>query len=410
VVVVLTSQAYIWYVDKSKRSHDDVERNCYDAINITDGSRLEQVVSIVTQDDFGALISEERVLIDVRAPVEFGAGAAPHSVNAPLLDDEQRRLVGITYKQEGSSAAVALGEALISGALRHKLIERWRSIAKNHPNACFYCARGGLRSTIAQKWLAEAGVDIARIAGGYKALRSFFLERLAHPGNNLKPVLLGGRTGVGKTELLVTLSNGVDLEALANHRGSAFGRHLDEQPSQADFENRLAAQLIKHDRRGATFIIVEDEGKHIGRCYLSAQLADWFASGDMVLLEAPMDERVRRIFAEYVTAAQHIYRRRFGDEAAESRWRADIHKALNRISKRLGGVRTTDITALLDDACRHQRMSGDASRHEAWIERLLREYYDPMYDYQIARKTALIVCRGDCAGVREFLATRYGDG
>jgi tRNA 2-selenouridine synthase len=124
------------------------------------------------------LLRGGRVLIDVRAPVEFGQGALPRAVNLPLMDDEERRQVGIEYKQRGQDAAIALGQRLVSGAVKEDRVDAWVALLDDHPDAVVYCFRGGLRSQVSQQWLEEAGITRPRIRGGWKAMRQALCERI----------------------------------------------------------------------------------------------------------------------------------------------------------------------------------------------------------------------------------------
>jgi tRNA 2-selenouridine synthase len=201
--------------------------------------------SLPQSDDFRSIVLNETPLIDVRAPVEFAKGAFPHAVNLPLMDDEERRLVGITYKERGNAEAVKLGHTLVSGEVKAARIKAWNDFIDTHPDAKLYCFRGGQRSQISQEWIAQSGREIVRLKGGYKAFRNYLMEETERSITRFNPLVLGGRTGSGKTILLHQLENAIDLEGLANHRGSSFGRTLVPQPSQIDFENALAYALIQ---------------------------------------------------------------------------------------------------------------------------------------------------------------------
>ena len=181
--------------------------------------------------------------IDFRAPAEYAKGHLPHSINLPILDDEQRREVGRTYRLQGPEAARKLGHKRVSGSLREARIQSWITQLKAAPNTYCYCWRGGERSQIAAAWLAEAGFAPLRVPGGYKALRHLCLATLVQFAEQqaCQWQLLGGRTGSGKTDLLKRVPWAIDLEGLANHRGSAFGRQASPQPALASFENALAA-------------------------------------------------------------------------------------------------------------------------------------------------------------------------
>ncbi len=186
------------------------------------------------------LFSNNTSLIDVRSPVEFEQGAFPSAVNLPVLDNEQRREVGICYKEHGQEAAIELGHTLVSGTDKREKMEKWIAEIKKHPDAVIYCFRGGLRSKITQGWLREAGVNIPIIEGGYKRLRNYLLANLEEQVEANSFLVISGNTGSGKTEILNNLSTkghrAIDLEGLANHRGSAFGEEATPQPSQVDFD------------------------------------------------------------------------------------------------------------------------------------------------------------------------------
>ncbi len=356
-------------------------------------------------DDYRSLILRKTPLIDLRAPVEFARGAFPTAVNLPLMSDEEREKVGICYKRKGNEAAVKLGYELVSGETKARRMEAWIDFIQNHPDAMLYCFRGGQRSKITQRWLAEAGYEIPRIKGGYKAFRAYLIHELETMEGRFTPILLGGRTGSGKTLLLRELPNMIDLEAIACHRGSAFGRKLLPQPTQIAFENSLAFALIGQLERGFRTLVFEDEGKNIGRLYLPEKLYAHIATGDLVILEASIQERVEITFAEYVIQAQEAYRRAYGEEGL-SRWAESIVASVDRIKKRLGSERHGQIRNIFDQAIRKQRSSADASGHKEWIERLLREYYDPMYDYQLSKRQDRIVFRGKKAEVLAWFANR----
>jgi tRNA 2-selenouridine synthase len=353
-----------------------------------------------TTSDFERIVLDDLSLIDVRAPVEFENGAFPTAVNLPLMNNRERHLVGICYKQEGHDEAVRLGHELVSGRVRQERIAAWAEQFRRRPDTVLYCFRGGERSRISQQWIAEeTGRVIPRLEGGYKAFRHYLLGRLEPARMAGTPVILGGRTGTGKTLLLRQLENAVDLEAVANHRGSSFGRFTTPQPTQIDFENRLAWQLVRHAARGYRHTILEDEGRNIGDRYLPKPLVGHFRQADLVVLERPLDERVQITFNEYVTAARAEYTACAGAEQGGLQWLSAMAASIDRIRKRLGGLRHRQIRQLLFSA--HE--SGHPERHKAWIELLLRDYYDPMYDYQLRSKTCTVVCRGHEPEVLDYL-------
>ena len=346
---------------------------------------------------FEALVLKEVPLIDVRAPIEFEVGAFPTAINLPLMDNREREQVGICYKQEGHDSAVVLGNKLVSGEIKQARVNAWVTFLQQHPDAMLYCFRGGMRSQITQEWIfAETGQAVPRLEGGYKAFRNYLIEQLDPQTLISRPLILGGRTGVGKTLLLRKFKNCIDLEAIAHHRGSAFGRFTSPQPTPINFENALAWAFIHHRASGFSCMLLEDEGRNVGDRYFPQPLVDHFSAAEVIVLDRSLEERIQITFQEYVVESQQEYAERYGEEGP-ARWLANMKHNFYRIRRRLGGLRYQELSDLLRKA--HE--SGELQQHTVWIEQLLREYYDPMYDYQLRNKSKNIVFRG---GEKEVIA------
>ena len=360
-------------------------------------------------DDYQRLFIENVPLLDVRAPTEFMQGAFPQASNFPLLDDEQRRKVGLQYKEQGQDRAIALGHALVSGEIRNSRITDWSTFVKRNPHGALYCFRGGLRSKISQQWIYEnTGVNYPRVKGGYKAMRRFLIDQLEVSVNTLQPIILTGRTGIGKTLLLSKVQQKVDLENIFHHRGSVFGKHVDAQPSQIDIENRLSIELLTLRHKGATHILLEDESANIGSRRIPTNVFKQMRQSPLVFLEAGMDARVENIFNEYIRAALAEYQQALGETAGFEAWATNLQSSLDKIQKRLGGLRYKGLKETMLSAIHAHQIHGDSEKHKDWIKKLLAEYYDPMYDYQLARKQERLVFRGDQKSVEEFLSFTYG--
>jgi tRNA 2-selenouridine synthase len=360
-------------------------------------------------DNLHSLFVGDVPLLDVRAPLEFAEGAFPTAENHPLIDDEQRRRIGIEYKEAGQEQAVALGEELVSGNLKTERIARWTEFLQRHPDAVLYCFRGGKRSEISQRWLLEgAGISCPRVRGGYKAMRRFLLDQLEQNSRQCRPIVIGGRTGVGKTRLLERCATRIDLEALANHRGSAFGQHVQPQPAQIDFENALSITLLKLVDAGNPFFVVEDESRNIGSRHVPPAFFARMANAPLVLLEASDEERVDITLQEYVHDALAEFRAACGVYDGFRQWSDYLLGSVDRIRRRLGGDRHAQVRAMLDAAIERHALSGDSEGHRSWIAFLLREYYDGMYEYQLTRKAERIAFRGESPAVQEFLRQTYG--
>lgn len=357
-------------------------------------------------DDYRALFLDDVLMMDVRAPIEFAKGAFPDVVNLPLMNDIERQKVGTCYKQHGQKAALELGHQLVRGQLKTERIQAWVNFAKTNPQGYIYCFRGGLRSQLVQQWLkTEAGIDYPRVTGGYKAMRHFLLDTVDQAADRENFILVGGMTGTGKTEVLARLEGSVDLEGLANHRGSSFGKRATAQPAQIDFENALAIHLLKMQAAGNRQFVLEDEARLVGRCSIPLTLFQGMQRYPLVWLEDSLDGRVSRILKDYVIdlCAEFVVEQ--GDEGFAA-FSERLQESLRNISKRLGGEGYKRLAAIMDQALEEQANSGAVDLHREWIEALLREYYDPMYVYQRENKASRIEFAGEQDAVVEFLRQR----
>lgn len=355
--------------------------------------------------DFLHIFLNDIPLIDTRAPVEFEKGAFPTSVSLPLMTNEERAKVGTCYKQHGQEAAIELGRKLVDSEKQAQRTAAWVDFAERQPHGYLYCWRGGLRSQICQDWMREAGCDFPRIRGGYKALRRFLIDEFERLCANSPLLVLGGRTGCNKTSLIESQPNAVDLEAIAHHRGSAFGRRPGGQPTQLSFENGVAVAMLKANQQAQEAglpILFEDESRLVGRCSLPPVLSQAMGQAPVVFLEATLEERIEHSYRNYILIKLQEWQQVLGEEAGFDAFAEDLTKSLYRVRKRLGGVRYKEISVLLEAALAAHR-KGDPSQHRDLIRFLLVEYYDPMYDYQIGKRKELVVFRGNREAVQAFL-------
>ena len=364
-------------------------------------------IELPQTDDYRALFLNNTPLLDVRAPIEFIQGAFPFTENVPLINDEEREAIGKQYKHRGQDEAVKLGHKLVQGEVKAERVAQWENFVKRNPQGILYCFRGGMRSKISQQWIYEkTGIIYPRVKGGYKAMRRYLIDELEKSTALIEPVILGGRTGIGKTILLNTLNQHVDLEGIFNHRGSVFGKHVSAQPSQIDIENTLSIKLLKLLDQGHRHIVLEDEGGNIGSRRVPESLTKKMQQSPIVMLEASIEERIDITFQEYIIDALAEYRDFYGVEEGFQHWTAYLHEAIDKIQKRLGGERHTQIKALLTDAI-NAHETGTTDLHKTWIESLLVDYYDPMYDYQLKKSQQRVVFKGNKNEVLDYLATTY---
>ncbi|NHN36035.1 tRNA 2-selenouridine(34) synthase MnmH [Pseudomaricurvus alcaniphilus] len=343
--------------------------------------------------DYRTLFLQDVPLLDVRAPVEFAKGAFPTSVNVPLLDDEQRHAIGLRYKNKGPDAAIELGWKFATQDVRAQRLRDWKAFIERHPDGFLYCFRGGLRSRLSQQLLRDNGAPYPLIKGGYKAMRRFLLDELEHNCVAAALLVVGGRTGSGKTRLLQRVAGAVDLEQIANHRGSAFGRQLSPQPSQIDFENTLSIAIMKQ-RQHHSRLVMEDESRMIGRVNIPLNLRAALQGAELAVLETSMDERVAMVLEDYVTLPYPRYLKQYGEEQGRQVFREHILGNLKRISKRLGSDRYQQLQQLFCAGLTALESTGSTDEFRPGIERLLTQYYDPMYDYQQEQRRGREVVRG----------------
>ena len=335
-------------------------------------------------------------LMDTRAPVEFSRGSFPGSVNHPLMSDDEREQVGIRYKQSGQQSAIQLGEQLVCGDTKSQRLQAWCEFARQNPEGYLYCFRGGLRSQTVQRWMRELGVDYPLVLGGYKAMRRFLIDELESSVATSQLVLVAGKTGTGKTRVIEQLDRAIDLEGLAHHRGSSFGRLPEPQPSQIDFENALSIDFLRLLNLGESPIVLEDEGKLVGRISLPASLRDRMRGASLLVVEVSLEERVDVILQDYIDDLGQRYAVAAGERGREHH-RQHLVDGINRIRKRLGGELHDRLLALMESA--FDAAEAGRELHRDWISALLLEYYDPMYDYQMSHREGEVLARGERADI-----------
>ncbi len=332
-----------------------------------------------------AFLAADGPLLDVRSPAEFAQGHIPGATNLPLFDDAERAEIGTLYKQQGRQAAVLRGLALV-GPRMETLAAALSAAAAGIPappqNTTgggsawgadpppmpqpggtrlaplplrIHCWRGGMRSG-SVAWLArQLDLPVLLLEGGYKSYRRWVLERFERPW----PLrLLGGRTGTGKTDLLLALRERgvavVDLEGRANHRGSSFGAlGLPPQPTVEQYENLLAADLTALEQ--APQIWLEAESSQVGRCRIPAALWQQMKAAPALQVQRPLEWRVAQLVA--------VYGRQDPEELAE---------ATRRIARRLGPQRTA------------AALEAIAAADWASACRQMLDYYDRCYDHDLS--------------------------
>jgi tRNA 2-selenouridine synthase len=301
--------------------------------------------------------SKDIPVIDVRTPNEYFAGHIPGAINIPLFDDDERKKVGITYSNEGSINAIVKGLELAGPKLCGKLKAALK--AARDKKLLVYCWRGGMRSET-MAWLFSLGNICTEILrGGYKSYRNYILEDLK---KKRKIIILGGMTGSSKTHILHKIKEAgfqvIDLEALANHKGSAFGSlGQKKQPSSEHFANLLFSELqsVSDDLP----VWIEDESRNIGSVFMPDDFYKNLLTAPSVVLMLDPEKRIPRLVAEYASFPT--------DQLKES---------VLKVSRRLGGENAKRVLELIN--------SGDFRE----AVRLMLVYYDKTYMYSLRRRNA----------------------
>jgi tRNA 2-selenouridine synthase len=304
-------------------------------------------------------LTNPSLIIDVRSPKEYQHAHIPGAFSLPLFDDEQRAIVGTTYKKQSREDAIKTALPFFGNKMLPMVqqVEAWvKDFKNNHsqstPIIYVHCWRGGMRSA-AVAWLLDLyGFKVYQIVGGYKAYRNWVIEQF---NKTYSMKVVGGYTGSGKTEILKALSDMdqsvIDLEGLAHHKGSAFGAlGQAPQPSQEMFENLLGKDLFFYGGQQKT-IWVEDESQRIGTVMIPSVFFEQLRQSPCYFINIPFEERLGFIVEQYG---------QFETEA--------LIAATQRIQKRLGGLETKNAIAFLTE----NNISAAFS--------ILLKYYDRWYE------------------------------
>jgi tRNA 2-selenouridine synthase len=295
------------------------------------------------------------LLVDVRSPAEFAEATIPGAINVPILDDAERAEVGTLYKQVGRRDARRRGIEIIAPKIPQLLRRIEAARQPDSPPAVIFCWRGGMRSLAMTSFLNLGGIPARQLNGGYKVFRRLVIDYFEQTDFG-KVLVVRGLTGVGKTLLLHRLAAEdypvIDLEGLANHRGSAFGGlGLGEQPGQKMFEACLWDRL--QECRDADYLLTEGESRHIGRLVVPPRFYQALQEQTSLWIEASLDYRVRVILDDY---------------PARDDLTAAFEPPLLALKERLGSSAVAGLLKLL-----HEKQWEELTRQ------LMVEYYDPLY-------------------------------
>jgi tRNA 2-selenouridine synthase len=287
---------------------------------------INMPIQKITIEEFLQL-TKQHILFDVRSPIEYNHAHITGAISLPLFTDEERKVVGTAYKQQSREQAIKIGLDYFGPKMRQtvEIVEKIQAANKHiEKTIVLHCWRGGMRSA-AVAWLLDLyGFKVFTIAGGYKAYRNWVFQQFE---KQYLFNIIGGYTGSAKTlvvhQLIKQNKPTIDLEGLANHKGSAFGALGENpQPSQEMFENILAQNLFEH-RNSPASIWLEDESQRIGNLQIPMLLWKNMRTSPIYFLDIPFKERLQYITENYG---------QFSNEA--------LINAIIRIQKRLGGLET----------------------------------------------------------------------
>ncbi len=303
--------------------------------------------------------SSNGLVLDVRSPMEYNHGHLPGSISFPLFSDEERAVVGTLYKQKGKTEAILKGLEFVGPKLKG-FAEK--ALGFNAPTLYIHCWRGGMRSESMAYVLQSSGLQCVLLKGGYKAYRNYIISQFL---GSWKFKVIGGKTGSGKTKVLAELSKlgeqVLDLEALANHKGSAFGRIGElPQPTTEQFGNNLFHILSSFDSKKTIWI--EDESHSIGSIFIPSEFYLNYRKAPLIVMDVSFDERVKNLVNLY------------GDYNIK-----ELKEAFIRITRKLGGQHVKHALELLD-----QNQLDEAAS-------IALKYYDKSYEYGLENKDTKVV-------------------
>lgn len=305
---------------------------------------------------------EAHTVIDVRSPTEYAESTIPGSINIPIFTDGERAEVGTLYKQKGQTAAEERGLEIFSGKLP-SFIHAFKQIPTSKT---VFCWRGGMRSKTAATVLDLMGIHANRLTGGIRTYRRWVVDYLQHASFTPDIIVLNGFTGTGKTEILKRLKEHgypiIDLEGMANHRGSIFGQVGKSPSNQKRFDSLLSEELIRY--QDAPFVFMEGESKRIGRVVMPDFLYDKKEHGTQVFIQLPMEERIQTILNDY----------------QPWKYPEQINEAFQIIKKRIH----TPVAKEIDDAIQNED-------YVSAVPLLLSYYYDPRYNHSIEQTQRLTI-------------------
>lgn len=304
----------------------------------------------------------EYYLIDVRSEKEFKEDHTINAVNMPVLDDEQRHILGYVFKQVDKEKAIALGYDI----LNQKIDDYVKKLEKIKKPIVIMCARGGKRSRAVTEFLIKRGIKAFQLKNGYKDYRKTVREDLANFDYSKKKLfVLSGLTGTNKTNIISQIDLTINLEDLAQHRSSLFGAVGLKPRTQKFFDTLLLDNL----KKSKTKILFEGESLRIGDISMPKKLFSEIKKATQIKIEMSIDQRIKNILADYFDTKEKI---------------AEIKSIIPKLKERFGKAKIDELLTQMDN-----------KKYYDVVKFLLEKYYDPLYKHTIDNKEYAVIIKTD---------------
>jgi len=301
-----------------------------------------------------SLFFKNKIYLDVRSPQEFETDHIPQAINLPLFDNEERKEIGQIYRFSGKNQAVLKGLTFFE-----KKLSRYFTIINNYQNKnlIIYCARGGMRSSSISSLIKALGFSSYKIKGGYKEYRHYVSQKLTKSDLKLPPLfILQGLTGVGKTELIKKIPHSIDLEDLAQHKGSLFGEIAVVKRTQKKFESLILEKIEKSKNK--PYLLLEGESKKIGNLHIPLNFYRHLQKAPVILIKSPLKKRIKDIINEYSSEVNF----------------EKIVKIMKRLKSKIGNKKGEDLKKYFLN-----------KNLDLFVKILLEDYYDPLYQHSLKK-------------------------
>ncbi len=320
---------------------------------------------------------DDKIYVDVRSPSEYKKFTIPGAINIPILNDEERVIVGTLYDSGKYDEAKQKGVEFVSQKLP-EIFAQFLELNKKYKYVFLFCARGGYRSASFAGFLHSLGLRVFKINGGYKKYRAFVTENINRIIDEVEFIMVYGNTGTGKTKILNEIKSlgydVLDLEKYANHMGSLLGSvGLGECNSQKMFESLMLEDLLN---RKTDVFFVEGESRRIGKIIIQQNVYDKMISSKKVKIDADMDYRIENIRKDYVIGKDD-----------------ELKDAVNKLRKYISNSKADEYIKQIDN-----------KEYDDVIRDICISYYDPMYESNQREFVKTYMNKDNCETAKQLIA------